>query len=410
MTAIGQNPHELTVRNRVPGSLEDVISGYDITKIEKLTVSGLIDARDYLLILFKMKALRYLDLSKASIAACKFENPYFRFSPPKYSKGKANTLTFGYRIVEALPAGAEESVPYQLEKIILPESLEMIADGVFDGDMDEYKRLKGEIKLPVKLRYIGLSVFSGSKISYALPFPESLEFLGSGRVSAYGELLLPRKLRYFNRVGFESPEVTSYALSEGKSAFRVIDGVLFTKDCKKLLAFPQGRAGSYKIPESVKEIAPGAFFNCQHLKEVVLNEDLEVISDSAFYLCESLEDIKMNKSLRMIGRAAFGICRKLKNIELPEGLQKIKDEAFMGCDNFSKLTIPASVEEENMGCMDFGGGIPITVEFRSEFPYKDGMRILGKASWNKNVKVKVPQNQKEAYLKMDRWNGFVIED
>lgn len=276
--------------------------------------------------------------------------------------------------------------------------------------MDDYRLLKGEVKLPGKLKYIGLAVFSGSEISYALPFPGSSEFLGSGRVSIQGELLFPRKLRYFNRAGFESPEVTSYALSEGRSGFTVIDGVLFTKDCKKLVAFPQGKIGSYKVPESVREIAPGAFFNCRGLKEVELNENLEVIADSAFYLCESLEEVKTNKSLRIIGREAFGICRKLKNIELPEGLEKIKDEAFMGCESFSKLTVPASVKEENIGCQDFWRDIPIIIEFKSEHPYKDGIRIFGQASWNKHLKIKVPQNQKEAYLTMEGWKGFVFED
>ena len=266
----GQNKTQVNILNRTPGNLKDALSGYDITKIETLTVSGPINANDYILILFNMKELRELDLSKAKIVACKFENPYIKFLTPMYYKGPANTLTFGFRIMESVRT-EKEPASRKLEKIVLPESLKIIEDGFFDGKMDDYKLLRGKVNLPPKLEYIGLSVFSGSEISYALPFPKSLEFLGSGRVCIDGELELPRKLKYFNRAAFESPGVNRYALSKGKSAFTEIDGVLFTKDRKTLVAFPQGRAGSYKIPEFVKEIGPGAFFNSQGLKEVLFN-------------------------------------------------------------------------------------------------------------------------------------------
>lgn len=406
-----QNDVKVNIENRLPGGLNATLSEleYDLTKIEELTIRGFINAEDYILILFKMKELRRVDLSGTTIVACKFENPYITFLTPMYYRGRANTLTFGFRIMESIGV-PEEPSSRKLEEVVLPKNLEVIDDGFFDGKMDDYRLLKGEVNLPGKLRYIGLGVFSGSEISYALPLPESLKFLGSGRVSVQGELLLPRKLAYFNRAGFESPGVTSYALSKGRSGFTVIDGVLFTKDGKKLIAFPEGRTGSYKIPQSVKEIAPGAFFNCQGLKEIILNQDLDVIADSAFYLCESLEKIVMNNSLRIIGNEAFGICRKLKNIELPESLDQIGDGAFMGCDRFSRLTIPSSIKEEKIGYLVFEGNTPMVIELKSKTPYKDGVRIFGNSKARDKARIKVPKELKNIYQISEGWDGFTFMD
>lgn len=120
---LGQNNTQVNIANRIPGSLGNVLSEYDITKIEELAVSGPINTRDYILILFKMKELRKLDLSKATIVACKFENPYIASLPPQYYKGRPNTLTFGFRIFERQSAGTEQPAPRKLEEVILPDNL-----------------------------------------------------------------------------------------------------------------------------------------------------------------------------------------------------------------------------------------------------------------------------------------------
>ena len=95
---------------------------------------------------------------------------------------------------------------------------------------------------------------------------------------------------------------------------------------------------------------------------------------------------------------------------MPEGLVQIGSEVFSGCDSFSKLVIPASVKEENIGYLDFSGNKPIVIEFRSEDPYKDAKRILGECMWNKNVKIRVPENLKTIYCSMKNWKGFIFED
>lgn len=60
------------------------------------------------------------------------------------------------------------------------------------------------------------------------------------------------------------------SVSEQNTAYRDIDGVLYTADRRKLLLYPSMRAGSAaNISADVTEIAEMAFYNCTYLRTVV---------------------------------------------------------------------------------------------------------------------------------------------
>ncbi len=70
-----------------------------------------------------------------------------------------------------------------------------------------------------------------------------------------------------------------------------IDGVLFTKDKKKLVAFPEGRLGDvYTVPEGTEIIGENAFMHA-FVTEVVMPSTLKKIEPDAFleaniYICD----------------------------------------------------------------------------------------------------------------------------
>lgn len=49
------------------------------------------------------------------------------------------------------------------------------------------------------------------------------------------------------------------------TAYTSVDGVLFTKDEKILVAFPGGKSSVYTIPRGVTTIGNKAFSNCDNL-------------------------------------------------------------------------------------------------------------------------------------------------
>ena len=100
-----------------------------------------------------------------------------------------------------------------------------------------------------------------------------------------------------------------------------IDGVLFSKDRKKLIYYPINRAGEYyEVPEGVTEINSRAF------------------EDS--HLCT----IKLPNTLRKIGMYAFRACRQLKDITIPESVTTIDGYLFLGCQKITKIVIPENVK------------------------------------------------------------------
>jgi len=55
-------------------------------------------------------------------------------------------------------------------------------------------------------------------------------------------------------------------------------------------------------PPDVIEVDMNAFYDCQDLREVVLNNGLKQIRDNAFYNCHSLESITLPSTLTEINK------------------------------------------------------------------------------------------------------------
>ena len=69
-------------------------------------------------------------------------------------------------------------------------------------------------------------------------------------------------------------------------------GVLFNKDKTRLVKYPQnGAQTEYTVPSTVETIGYEAFFSCNTLKKIVLNDGVTTISYGAFVGCGKLESL-----------------------------------------------------------------------------------------------------------------------
>ena len=64
------------------------------------------------------------------------------------------------------------------------------------------------------------------------------------------------------------PKLTTFVVADGNPNFKSQDGMLMSKDGKKLVNYPSGRTGEASVPEGVEEIAPGAFAGCTKVTNV----------------------------------------------------------------------------------------------------------------------------------------------
>ena len=99
-----------------------------------------------------------------------------------------------------------------------------------------------------------------------------------------------------------------------------------------------------KIPDSVTNIARGAFRGCKKLRSVSLPESLLMIEYRAFRGCTSLKEVIIPAGVIDIGDEAFYGCSDLKTVYIPASVGKIGETAFEGCENVELVYYKKSYE------------------------------------------------------------------
>jgi len=158
------------------------------------------------------------------------------------------------------------------------------------------------------VRIIGNRAFAWTKLA-ELTLPEGLEQLGyqSFADTEVTEITIPASVKLVGAGSFAyCGNLTAIHVAEGNSAYRSVDGVLFTADGKRLVAFPAAWGEKYDVPAGVEMIGDEAFRGNETITTLNFPEGLRVIDRLAFCDTDGLLYIKLPESLEVIGNAAFG--------------------------------------------------------------------------------------------------------
>ena len=197
---------------------------------------------------------------------------------------------------------------------------------LFDGCiLDDRPPL--QVSLPSTLRYLGMQAFYFFHFTF-FTLPEQLEVLESDAfvychfdVFRIESTLPAQDILY----SFYDCTIDAYEVPEDHPLYQAIDGVLFSKDGKTLLAYPGGRMDEhYDVPAGVEHIWPYAF-GTDYLKTISLPIGLKTIADAAFAGCGRLQSIAVPLTVTEIGKDAFWCCVSLELVSLPDGLTINKD-------------------------------------------------------------------------------------
>ena len=228
---------------------------------------------------------------------------------------------------------------------------------------------------------------------------------------------LPKSLKYIGRSVFEGTRLSS--ISCDSSMFVVDNNILFSYDQKILYYYPKDKKDTYyEVPEQVKHIVKGCFSTASYLWVICLKhiqydfDDLAfigkyisipkgtkkyihvdyntygppgekypdivetrnnifegdlIVDDGVVYSSDKSilyrfpywldrEEYRVDEKCKIIEEAAFDDnteidewgqhirFNKLKTLFLPNHLEEIKDYAFVGCGHIENLTIPLSVK------------------------------------------------------------------
>lgn len=225
---------------------------------------------------------------------------------------------------------------------------------------------------------------------------ELISYLGpDGRIIFPTELdghpLLAVRLNPFYDGGSSTKSCLA-AVAQDHPYLATIQGVLFGKSDKKLIAYPVSLAdetyaipngirtvGAYafannraltsvSIPDTVTVIEQRAFVHCSQLVSADLPDGLTGVDTSAFYQCSSLQavvipggvadvgayafykcyglsSVTLQSGVVTIGYQSFYDCNALTSIAIPEGVVSIGKEAFYHCDSLASVTLPGSLTE-----------------------------------------------------------------
>ncbi|MBO4532859.1 MAG: leucine-rich repeat protein [Treponema sp.] len=163
-------------------------------------------------------------------------------------------------------------------------------------------------------------------------------------------------------VEFSNPQVINDRLFEIEGT----TAVSYSSDCIEVVY----------VPEGVKTLSSGLFWDNQNIKKVVLPQTLESLGGDTFYNCRNLIEVTIPKNVRFMGNNPFAGCPnlKLKNespffklvdgalynqdftrliyypinsgateYHIKNGTKLVGKHAFFMCNSLTKIEIPASV-------------------------------------------------------------------
>lgn len=158
-----------------------------------------------------------------------------------------------------------------------------------------------------------------------------------------------------------SPFIKEFTLDPANPYFKVIDGVLFSKDGKTLCSVPDYNRTSYQVPEGT-----------------------EVIAERVFAFLPILQKVK-----------------------LPSTLKVIESRAFQGCESLCRLEIPANVEQVDIDSL-WADNLKIVVMEGSVPPVIKG--YIRDDKWRyRNITLFVPTDAFSTYNEAPGWKCFAVK-
>jgi hypothetical protein len=328
------------------GSLSTSLTTTEKSTVTNLTLTGVIDSRDFKTMRDLMPLLAVLDLSNVAIAGYTGTDGTEDASSIIYP---ANAIPNN-----AFYSNSSGSGKNSLTSITLPTSITIVGTNAFAYCTS----LTGLLSLPSLLTTIGDYAFSECGFTGELVIPSSITYIGESAFSGCdftGQLTIPSSITTIKFVtfsgctGFTSISIPSSVTSIEFGAFAIcgglitvdtnnpnyssLEGVLFNKSKTVLIQCPTSKTGAYTIPASVITLGKAAFSYANQLTSITIPSSVTTIDTLAFYACIGLSSIAIPSTVTTIHWGAFYFCSGLTSIyaypQLPINLTSSSNDTYV---------------------------------------------------------------------------------
>lgn len=189
-----------------------------------------------------------------------------------------------------------------------------------------------DLVIPEGVKSLDWYCFNTCENLETVTLPDSLEFIDSWafeRCSKLKTINVPANVTRINGGAFaQNSSMTSITCDPANKNYVSVNGVLFTKDMKELVAYPGGIQGEYTVPATVNHIGDAAFYGALGLDSVTILGNLDFIGFEAFAECSKLTDVAIRDGVNYVGYWAFRGCDGIKSLTVPQSVTNIGNQAF----------------------------------------------------------------------------------
>lgn len=290
-----------------------------------------------------------------------------------------------------------------------------------------------EINIPDSVTEIGAAVFFGCCQLSKVDLPTHLVRIGDQAFMSCESLKrveIPADVvQMGGSVFYSCTGLQDIIVHEGNEQFMSKEGVLFSKDGRKLIAFPGGRQ-EISLPPEVAKIESGAFcgstvkrvrvvetvrelgyyvFENSFVEELELPATLTELPYCMCYGCKSLVKVVLHDGVIEVGKSTFYGCASLNTVVIPKSVLKIESEAFAYCGTLSNVDFsgapPSDVADDAFANVQAG----CVGTYRAEHAGAWARVIDGNGMW-KGLKM-MPYNEsvREAAVSLrNGWNWISV--
>ncbi len=358
----------LHVENSEPGKLKQKMleMGIDYTKVENLSISGIMNWEDRTFTAQEMKKLNRLSLLRVQMEDSTIGN--FRDLTARHLVLPEKGIKY---LIDAFGSTCIIST------INLPEGLEVIQDfgGVGEAKINTLPstlkivrgmdlHMEDEFRLPEGLVEWNAGIRNARGTAY---IPKSIKVLGGLPSTLTGTIDIPQGLK--DPGGYAYTQCTAINIPEG-----------ITEIPWWFIAWSEIR-GEVRIPTTCTKIS-GAAFADSKINSIILHDDIDFIQGSAFEGCNRLQGVfTFPKKMVEIRPGTLAGCSMLSGIVIPKDVVLIENDAFRDC--YSLTSIICQAEEPPVCLENVFYGVP-----------KD------------NFTVEVPKGCVEKYRNAPGWKEF----